>query len=75
MKTTNTTMFDIEPVPEGVDPIEFLKQQMDDCPLCREARARGEVPEIHSGEALRTGVHRRRNTFPRRPRWRTFKRR
>jgi hypothetical protein len=62
----------IEPIPEGVDPMEFLEQQMDDCPLCREARARGEVPTIRLGEEL---PHARpRNKFLKRPRWRTMKR-
>lgn len=36
----------VEPIPDGVDPAEFMRQQMDDCPLCREARARGEEPII-----------------------------
>ena len=66
----------IEPIPEGVDPVAFLKQQMDDCPLCREARARGEVPEIHSGEELAAMVRRSRpSRFAKRPRWRAMKKR
>jgi hypothetical protein len=65
-----TEMFDditIEPVPDGVDPEEFLRRQMDDCPLCQEARARGEIPQVVT-------VPQRRTRFPRPPRWRTRKR-
>ena len=64
----------IEPIPESIDPMEFLKQQMDDCPLCREARARGEVPEIHTGAELMAKLPPQRRKFLRRPRWRTMKR-
>lgn len=66
----------IEPVPAGIDPMAFLKQQMDDCPPCRDARTRGEAPEIHVGEPV---VARRISAptkpFPQRPRWRNMKRR
>jgi len=65
----------IEAVPAGMDPMEFLKQQMDDCPLCREARARGEEPSIHVGEELLGRISRPTKPFPQRPRWRTMKRR
>jgi hypothetical protein len=65
----------IEPIPEGVDPMELIKAQMDDCPLCREARARGEVPEFRTGEQVMAHARRQRYKFPKRPRWRTLKRR
>jgi hypothetical protein len=65
----------IEPIPDGVDATEFLRQQIDNCPLCQEARARGEVPVIHSGEELTAMIRPRRNTLYKRPRWRTTKRR
>jgi len=32
------------------DPIEALQAAIDDCPLCREERARGVIPVIHVSE-------------------------
>jgi hypothetical protein len=58
-----------------MDPREFLQQQMDDCPLCREARARGEEPSIHVGPDVTSRISRPTKPFPKRPRWRTMKRR
>jgi hypothetical protein len=65
----------VEAVPAGMDPTEFLKQQMDDCPLCRELRARGEEPSFHIGADLESRISRPTKPFPQRPRWRTMKRR
>ena len=80
----------LEPVPDGVDPQEFFQQQIDNCQLCQEARARGEIPEIHSivewpadSDAARVVMttelsdqrRDRKPLFVKRPRWRTMKRR
>lgn len=68
----------IEDIPPGVDPREWMRQQMDDCPLCKEARARGEVPLFGDMESLHAGMKqgaRRQRIFGRRPRWRSLKRR
>jgi hypothetical protein len=67
----------VQAVPAGMDPKELLEQQMDDCPLCLEARARGEVPEIHvaGGDELIGRIRRPTKPFPQRPRWRMLKRR
>lgn len=79
----------IERVPDGVDPAEFFRQQIDNCPLCQEARARGEEPQVHAGTGWPTASDgniysmttrpidqpsRRRPLFAKRPRWRTMKR-
>jgi hypothetical protein len=67
----------IEDIPPGVDPKEWMRQRMDDCPLCQEARARGEVPVFGDPEQLRNvmeNVARRQRMAARRPRWRTLKR-
>jgi hypothetical protein len=73
--TTKSVHTTIQAVPAGADPMDFLRQQMDDCPLCREARARGEVAEIHIGETPIRTISRPNKPFPQRPRWRTLKRR
>jgi len=67
----------VEDIPPDVDPREWIRQQMDDCPLCKEARARGEVPQFHDGALLRDAMDRatrRPSRFMRRPRWRSLKR-
>lgn len=74
----------IEDMPADVDPREYLRQQMDDCPLCKEARARGEVPQFGDAETLRAIMEdvarshqasiRRPRPWMRRPRWRDLKR-
>ena len=73
-------MFDIEIQPLGPasmtrDQVRAaLEKAMDDCPDCRAARARGEVPifgdefPVADAEPLA-----RRSPFLRRPRWRTMK--
>ena len=65
----------IEDIPDGVDPREWMRMRMDDCPLCQEARARGEIPYVASREELRriNGGAPRRQRWQR-PRWRTLKR-
>lgn len=72
-----TGEIEIEDIPAGVDPHEYMLQQMDDCPLCKEARARGEVAQLGDMELLRevtARIARRRRFSSRRPRWRTLKR-
>lgn len=67
----------VEDMPSDVDVREHIRQQMDDCPLCKEARARGEVPQFFDGELLREAIDRaarRQRLSMRRPRWRTLKR-
>jgi hypothetical protein len=67
----------IEDIPAGVDPREWMRQRMDDCPLCKEARARGEVPHDVDIELVREVMDRaarRQRLSMRRPRWRTLKR-
>lgn len=65
----------IEPVPAELahlPPAEMLERLMDDCPECRAARARGEVPtivELTPQPAKRDVIRHRR------PRWRTLKHR
>ena len=52
MKTKHTVgpfEYEIEQIPEGVDPHEFLQHAMDNCPDCQAARARGEKPVIQYG--------------------------
>lgn len=70
-------IIEIEDIPADVDPREWLRQQMDDCPLCKEARARGEVPLFGDGELLHEAMQtaaRRQRLSMRRPRWRALKR-
>jgi hypothetical protein len=57
-------------IPEGVDPRKFMEQQIDDCPLCQEARARGELPIIQSGPLPTMRAPKR---WPSRTRWRKRK--
>lgn len=57
----------MQEIPAGIDPKAFLEDAMDDCPLCQEARARGEKPLVMSLP--------RKGPFARRSRWRTRKRR
>jgi hypothetical protein len=57
-------------IPEGVDAREFMQQQLDDCPLCQQARARGEQPVIHSGPLPTMRAPKR---WPRATRWRKRK--
>lgn len=75
---TTGEIIKIEDIPADVDPQEHFRQQMDDCPLCKEARARGEVPITFTAEEIRRAVadarHERRSAW-RRPRWRELKRR
>lgn len=76
---TTGKIIKMEDIPTDVDPREHIRQQMDDCPLCKEARAHGEVPQFGDGELLRTVLEsvarrRQRHTSMRRPRWRTLKR-
>ncbi|HEY5944096.1 MAG TPA: hypothetical protein VIV40_01330 [Kofleriaceae bacterium] len=62
----------IEDMREEVSPREALEQIMHDCPECRAARARGEVPTFGDGDplpVLRDVIR------DRRPRWRDIKRR
>ncbi len=68
----------MEEIPADVDPREWLRQRMDDCPLCKEARARGEVPQFGDMESLHEvmkQVARSPRERWRRPRWRSLKRR
>lgn len=67
----------MEDIPPDVDPREWMRQRMDDCPLCKEARARGEVPQPGDMDLLRevmAHAARRPRVSMRRPRWRTLKR-
>jgi len=78
---TLTGEITVEPlhVAEGEDPAAAFQRVLDDCPECKAARARGEKPQVHSGEELRAfmngGVRPRRDIIrDRRPRWRDLKR-
>jgi hypothetical protein len=74
---TTGKIIEMEDIPADVDVREHLRQQMDDCPLCKEARARGEVPQWGDMELLREVMdraERRQRLSRRRPRWRTLKR-
>jgi hypothetical protein len=65
----------IEPVPAELahlPPAEMLERLMHDCPECRAARARGEVPKIVAVPPLPA---KRDVIRDRRPRWRSLKRR
>ena len=67
-----------EEMPSDIDPREFLRQQMADCPECAAALARGERPQFGHGpeiEAALADSIARRTVFGRRPRWRDLKRR
>jgi len=50
----------------NLDPVEALAREIHNCPECRAAIERGEVPQIFTPP--------RPSPFARRPRWRTFKR-
>jgi hypothetical protein len=74
---TTGKIIKMEDIPPDVDVREHLRQQMDDCPLCKEARARGEVPHEVDMELVREVMDRaarRQRVSMRRPRWRTLKR-
>jgi hypothetical protein len=60
-----------EEIPDGVDPTQFMKERMDDCPLCKIARERGELPIIGTGPLPTMSRPKR---WPRPARWRTRKR-
>lgn len=67
----------VEDMPDDIDVREHLRRAMHDCPDCRAAMERGEVPQFGTGaelEALATAMPRK-PLFPRRPRWRDLKRR
>jgi Zn-finger nucleic acid-binding protein len=53
----------------NLDPVEALVREIHDCPECRAAIERGEVPQIFNVENAAPPPR-----FARRPRWRTFKR-
>jgi hypothetical protein len=73
---TTGKIIKMEDIPAGVDPNEHIRQQMDDCPLCKEARARGEVPRVYDREMVQALIEDAvpRPLFKRRPRWRNLKR-
>jgi hypothetical protein len=65
-----------DPGATDIDPQEYIRRKLHDCPECRAAMARGERPQFVSAEDLAEAVERARpRGFARRPRWRTFKRR
>jgi hypothetical protein len=72
------TILEIEDIPAGVDPLEHMQRKMDDCPLCQEARARGEVPRFATPSMVRELnddlARQRLAALRRRPRWRDLKR-
>jgi hypothetical protein len=49
---TTGELISMEPIPDDVDPIEFFRRQIHDCPECRAARERGETPIIIGPEEL-----------------------
>lgn len=57
-----------------MSPHDQLRQAMDDCPECRAARARGEVPTYYSNLDLHDEPRQRRKK-PTIRRWRAMKRR
>lgn len=65
-----------EPGATDIDPQAYIRGKLHDCPECRAAMARGEVPQIVGPEEIAEAVEAaRRRGFARRPRWRTFKQR
>ena len=72
------TIVEIEPIPPDVDPREFMRQRMQDCPECQAALARGEQPTFGDHHDLEQLVERRRaghDVLGKKRRWRDLKRR
>jgi len=70
----------VEEMPADIDPREYLRKAVADCPECAAAMARGEVPQLGHGPEMQAALDEmmstaRRTVFGRRPRWRDVKRR
>jgi hypothetical protein len=63
----------VEDMPTDIDPAEYLRQQVHDCPECRAALERGEKP-IWATPADLELVNRRRPRRDKPDRWRKRKR-
>jgi hypothetical protein len=64
---------EIEEIPPGIDPAEFVRRKIAECPECQAAIARGETPEIIHAVDLTREQRQRHPLFARRPRWRKVK--
>jgi len=63
----------VEEIPADVDPREWMRKAVHDCPECRAAMERGEVPQFGTFDP-ELELPPPRPRFWRRPRWRTLKR-